>query len=267
MGSGVRWFVSPVFALVLLVGLAAGPRGASAQGAQGQADGPQIDRPLPRGEAPSPDREGGAAPPDEAPDAVPDEDEAPGGETDTAAAPQAGSPLGLAMKDGIPADATKRAVLRDDLYALLATAGNEKEAKAIAQQLQRVWSTSGSDTVSVLLARAGAAVKAKDNELALKLLDAVVTLAPDQAEAWNRRAYVHFKLDNYTAAVGDLRRALALDENHFKALDGLATIFQQMGDDEKALRVLEKLEGVYPFWPKLDETIEKLRRKVEGRGI
>ena len=32
----------------------------------------------------------------------------------------------------------------------------------------------------------------------------MVELKPDHAEAWNRRAYVHFQMNNYTAAVGDL---------------------------------------------------------------
>ena len=184
---------------------------------------------------------------------------------ETAAKPT--SPLGLLMKDGIPDHAAKRAVLRDDLYALLATAPNAKEAKKIAGQIQRVWRANASDTISVLMRRAGHALKAKDKTLALTLLDSVVELAPDHAEAWNRRAFVHYSTKNYRAAVGDLRRALALDKNHFKALDGLATIFQQIGDDAKALKVYEQLRQVHPHFPDLDKAYENLKRKVEGRGI
>ena len=177
------------------------------------------------------------------------------------------SPLDLLMKDGIPAHAEKRAVLREDLYALLATAADEKEAKRIAAQIERVWRTSGSDTVSVLMLRATRALKAKDEKLALSLLDSVVELAPDNAEAWNRRAFIHYSAKDFRAAVGDLRRALALDKNHFKALDGLASIFQQIGEDAKALKVYEQLRDIHPFWPGLDKTYEKLKGKVQGRGI
>lgn len=182
-------------------------------------------------------------------------------------APEPQSPLGLVMKDGIPKHGGKRAALRDDLYALLASAGNEKEGRQIARQLQRVWAETGSDTTRVLLVRATRAVKAKKHELALELLNSIVELSPDNAEAWNRRAFVHYHMNNYRAAAGDLRRALALDPNHFKALDGLGTIFQQMNDDAKALSVYEKLKDVHPFWPGLDKAIETLRQKVEGRGI
>lgn len=177
------------------------------------------------------------------------------------------SPLDLVMKGGIPQAADKRATLRDDLYALLATAADDKEAKKIAGQIERVWRTTGSDTVSVLMSRSNRAMKAKKPELALTLLDHVVELAPDNAEAWNRRAFAHYSLKNFPSAVGDLRRALALDKNHFKALDGLASIFQQLGDEDKALKVYEQLQQVHPHFPGLDKALEALKGKVEGRGI
>jgi tetratricopeptide (TPR) repeat protein len=177
------------------------------------------------------------------------------------------SPLDLVMKDGIPALAKNRAMLREDLYALLATAVTAKEAKKIASQIERVWLTTGSDTVSVLMMRANRALKVKDKKLALKLLDSVVVLSPDSAEAWNRRAYVHYASKNYPAAVGDLRRALALDKNHFKALDGLASIFRQLGDDTKAFQVYKQLREIHPHWPGLEKAYQELKGKVQGRGI
>lgn len=187
---------------------------------------------------------------------------------DTAKRPsKKASPLDLLMKDGIPRHAEKRAVLREDLYALLATSASAEEAKKIAAQIERIWRASGSDTVTVLMSRAARALQKKDQKLALTLLDSVVELAPDHADAWNRRAFLHYSAKNFRAAVGDLRRALALDKNHFKALDGLASIFQQIGDDEKALKVYERLRDIHPFWPGLDKTYEQLKGKVQGRGI
>lgn len=177
------------------------------------------------------------------------------------------TPLELVMKNGIPKNAEKRNQLRDELYALLASAEDAKESALIARQIQRVWLTSGSETVTVLMARATVALRAKKYDISLKLLDNVVELAPDDAEAWNRRAYVQYSMKNYRAAVGDLRRALALDPNHFKALDGLGAIFLQLGDDAKALAVFEQLREVNPYWPNLEKTYQHLKEKVHGRGI
>ena len=44
------------------------------------------------------------------------------------------------------------AVLRDDLYALLATAASEDEAKRVARQLQRVWAETGVARTSRMIA-------------------------------------------------------------------------------------------------------------------
>src|SRR5262249_48381957 len=124
----------------------------------------------------------------------------------------------------IPESPAKRAMLLEDLYAHLATAADEEMAQRLAQTIERIWLTSGSDTVDVLMERALRAVNDKNAELALKLLDTVVELAPDYAEGWNRRAYVYYSENEFERSVADLRRVLALDPHHFKALDGLGQI-------------------------------------------
>src|SRR5690349_1121819 len=129
----------------------------------------------------------------------------------------------------VPQTADEKSKVLNDLYAYLATAANEQEAKPVADAIERLWLQSGSDTISLLMERSAAAVAAKNPELALQLLNAVVALAPDFAEGFNRRAYVNFSQGNLEGAVGDLRRALALEPNHFRALDGLAQIWREHG--------------------------------------
>ena len=177
------------------------------------------------------------------------------------------TPLEAALRDGIPTNAVKRSVVRENLYALLATSSEKASAKRIANALERLYLTSGSATVDLLMKRGITAIKAKKYEQALKFLNAVIDLAPDYAEGWNRRAYVFYKQNDYRQAVGDLRRVLALDPNHFKALDGLGSILRTTGDDAGALKVFEKLEEVHPFWPGADTVVRELKQKVEGRGI
>jgi len=160
-----------------------------------------------------------------------------------------------------------RAKLRDNLYALLATASDEKAAKRIAGRIEKLWLAHGSQTVSLLLARAGRALTKKKPELALQFLDAAVDLAPDFAEAFNRRAFVHYEAGNVRAAVGDLRRALALDPSHFKALSGLANIMSQTGQDAAALKAYETLLDVHPFANGAQKAHDELREKVGGRAL
>lgn len=166
-----------------------------------------------------------------------------------------------------PQTAEEKSKVLSDLYAHLATSADEQAAKPIAETIERLWLYSGSDTISLLMQRSAAALKAKNTDLALKLLDHVVALAPDYAEGFNRRAYILFTQNKLEAAVGDLRRALALEPNHFKALDGLYQIWREHGDKRAALRVIKQLVEVHPHWPGAEQAIEELTREVEGQGI
>jgi tetratricopeptide (TPR) repeat protein len=167
----------------------------------------------------------------------------------------------------LPKTPAERDRTLSDLYALLATAEDERAAKVVAEDIERVWLHSGSATVDVLLGRAMKAVSGKDLDLALELFDHVVEQAPDFTEGWNRRAFVHFQRNELALALGDLRRALALDHNHFKALDGLAQVLREIGRKKAALEVMHKLYEVHPHWPGTVQAIQELAREVEGQGI
>ncbi len=171
------------------------------------------------------------------------------------------------IAETIPDSAVERAKLLDDLYALLATAEDEQAAEENAQGIMRLWRASGSDTVGLLMDRAAKTFSEKKPEIALKLLDAVVELAPDYAEGWSQRAHVLYAENQIDRAVGDLRRALALDPNHFRALDALGHILQEMGEKKSALQAYRRLLEVHPFATGAKQTVEELEREVAGQGI
>jgi tetratricopeptide (TPR) repeat protein len=167
----------------------------------------------------------------------------------------------------LPKSPAEREKTLADLYALLATAEDENSAKAAAEAIERVWQHSGSPTIDLLMERAMQAVAEEKHDLAIKLLDHVVALAPDFTEGWNRRAYAYFVKSDIEHALGDLRRALALDPNHFKALEGLAQILREIGEKKAALKAYRQLLSVHPYWPGAQQAIEELERDVDGQGI
>lgn len=188
--------------------------------------------------------------------------------------PKAGTKQGAAPTKQVPAIAViqprtpaEREKALSDLYAILATAENETAAKTVATNIERLWLNSGSDTISLLMERSAAALQQKKPELALQLLDEVVALAPDYAEGWNRRAYVHFTQNQVQQALGDLRRVLALDPNHFKALDGLVAVLKEIGQKKAALAAVNKLLEVHPFWDGAQAVHDELARQVEGQAL
>lgn len=164
-----------------------------------------------------------------------------------------------------------RAVMRrktlDDLYAKLAAAGDGDEAKGVAAVIEAVWARSGSDTADLLMTRADKAVATRDYALALQVLDKVVALQPDWAEAWNRRATVRYLSGDLNGAMADVDHVLKLEPRHFGALNGLAMILQRTGFDKRALQVYRRELAIYPHQPDIEQLVEKLTSEVEGQGI
>lgn len=187
----------------------------------------------------------------------------------SAKAPPEPKPIPKSMRkpgaSAVPEGAGERAKLLDELYAHLATAEDEGVAKRIATAIEHVWMSTGSDTVSLLMERARRAVRDKNHELAMRLLDRAVALAPDYAELFNQRAAVHFLRNNTQLALGDLRRVLALDPNHYKALEALGQIFKEMDRKKAALEVYRKLYEVHPHMSGVKSTLEELTREVDGQ--
>jgi tetratricopeptide (TPR) repeat protein len=167
----------------------------------------------------------------------------------------------------LPKTPAERDRILSDLYAQLATADDENSAKGFADKIERVWLYSGSATVDLLFGRAMQAISQKKYDLALTFIDHVVEQAPDFTEGWSRRAFVHFQRNQVGLALGDLRRALALYPNHFKALDGLSQVLRDIGENKAALAVLRRLYEVHPHWAGAAQAIEELTRAVEGQGI
>jgi predicted Zn-dependent protease len=172
-----------------------------------------------------------------------------------------------AAAPSLPATPAERDTVLSDLYGRLAASDDEAAAKSVAENIEQVWLHSGSPTVDLLFGRAMQAISEKDYDRALRFLDHVVEQAPDFTEGWSRRAFVHFQRGSVRPAVGDLRRALALDPNHFKALDGLAQVLRDIGEKQAALHVMRRLAAVHPYWEGTEQAIDELARDVEGQGI
>jgi tetratricopeptide (TPR) repeat protein len=155
----------------------------------------------------------------------------------------------------------------DTLFAALKVAPNDASAKAIEDRIWAVWMISGSDTCNLLMARVKAATDAKDYDLALKLLTAIIEIKPDYVEAWNQRATIYYLKDDYPHAIADLGQVLAREPRHFGALSGLGLMLQQIGDDKDALTAYRDALKIDPHLENVPDVVRELSQKVEGRAI
>lgn len=159
-----------------------------------------------------------------------------------------------------------RAQRLDELFASLKTAPDADAAKPIARSIELLWLRSGSDTVDLLMTRALESAKG-DNDTAISLLDSVVGLAPDYAEAFNRRATIHFIKKDYERSMLDIREVLSHEPRHYNAWSGLGRILQDVGNKPKALAAFRKALELNPHIDGLKRQVETLSIEVDGRDI
>ena len=155
----------------------------------------------------------------------------------------------------------------DFLFGALKAAPDEDSAKHVEARIWAIWLQTPSDTAALLMMRAKAATDAKQLDLAVKLLDAVIKLRPDYVEAWNRRATLYYLQNDYARSLADIRQVLSREPRHFAALAGLGMIMQDLGDDKRALEAFRKALEINPHLEKVPELVKQLSEKVEGRDI
>jgi len=155
----------------------------------------------------------------------------------------------------------------DFLFGALKAAPDEASARAVEGRIWALWLQTPSDTASLLMSSAKAAMDARQMDIAIKLLDATIKLRPDYVEAWNRRATVYYLKNDYGRSLADIQQVLAREPRHFGALAGLGMIMQELGDDKHALEAFRKALAVNPHLEKVPDLVKTLTEKVEGRDI
>jgi tetratricopeptide (TPR) repeat protein len=153
------------------------------------------------------------------------------------------------------------------LFGALKAAPDPESAKLVENRILTLWLVSGSDTADLLMTRVKTAIDAKEFDVAIELLNAVVEIKPDYVEGWNRRATVHFLKKDFSAAIVDIRQVLAREPRHFGALAGLGMIMQELGEDKRALEVFRRALDVHPHLQRIPDLVKSLTEKVDGRDI
>jgi tetratricopeptide (TPR) repeat protein len=183
------------------------------------------------------------------------------------AAHAADAPAGLAQKPA-PADAAAPASAElDKLFAALAKATSSEEAKPIEDRIEALFRQSGSPTIDLLMARGQTALAAGDAEGALKLYNAVTTIAPTYAEGWHVRAQLQLLAGDDESAMLSLQKAIALNPRHFAAMAQLGGLLEDYGDKKAALALYRKVQALDPGNSEIGRHVRTLSRAVEGERI
>jgi len=145
---------------------------------------------------------------------------------------------------GISENAAKaRAVL----FAELAAAKNDIEARAVEERLWTFWRGFADEQSQRLLEASRQAQLEFDYGHALIALQELVKHQPEFAEGWNQLAYVLFLANDYDASLAALDKTLALEPMHYAALAGKGIILIQQGKEAEAQAPLKRALAIDPW--------------------
>ena len=169
--------------------------------------------------------------------------------------------------DDVPLVADDRQARLDELFAQLKRTPDPRLAKPLADGIWAQWFRSGSASIDLMMQWSNQAVEDRRFSMALDFLDQVVIRAPDYAEGWNRRATLHFTMNNYAKSMADIHKVLELEPRHFGALSGMATILERNGNKQAALTAWQRTLDVYPAMQAAQDAVVRLSDDLAGDPV
>lgn len=154
-----------------------------------------------------------------------------------------------------------------DLLAELAEAQSPEIADRLERELMGEWSKSGSPAMDLLLKRGRDALEVNDIQTALEHFTALTDHAPGFAEGWSALALAYYASDALGPAMDALEHTLAINPNHFGALQGVGAIHEELGDLDLAYRAYSRVGELRPFDEDVTAAIERLETQVNGVSL
>lgn len=166
-----------------------------------------------------------------------------------------------------PQPVLTRAEKLDALFLDLRKAKSQAVAEGVANRIWETWNNSESASINLLMHWSQEAMDRRSFPVALDFLDQVVVLKPGYAEGWNRRATLHFMMNNYAKSMADIEKTLQLEPRHFGALAGMGQIFLALERKELALRAYERALDVYPMMRAVQKQVGEIADELSGSQL
>ena len=144
------------------------------------------------------------------------------------------------------ARADQSAVELDALFKALGNATSNYETNQIQNEIWQQWLIAPDENANLLMSQLHAAMSSGQHQFALEICNQLVDSNPEYAEAWNKRATVHYLMGSHALSIADIKQTLLLEPRHFGALSGLGLIFTASGQYEAALDAFNEVLKISP---------------------
>ena len=152
----------------------------------------------------------------------------------------------------------------DPLFERLQAAPNLQAAAPVEIAIWAIWTETDDPAARQMMATGISALRAGLSEIALLSFDRLVVEKPDFAEAWNKRATVHFLRGDLAESLADIDRTLALEPRHFGALAGLGMIRAAQGREVEAAEAFRRALAIHPNLPGPRQQLRRLGRQEQA---
>lgn len=153
------------------------------------------------------------------------------------------------------------------LFEQLKAAESLETARPIEAEIWEIWTSARDAELDGLMGEGIAAMNARDPKTALEDFTRIIELAPDFAEAWNKRATLFYLLGQYDASLADIDHTLELEPRHFGALSGLGLIQMTLEHDEQAIDAFERALAIHPQMTGPRANVEALKERIRQKTI
>lgn len=134
--------------------------------------------------------------------------------------------------------------------------------KLAESAIWKIWAHSGNALHDRMLQRGIEQMRAGQFASAVRSFSALIRLAPDFTEAWNKRATVYFMVGEDERSIADVEQVLEREPYHFGALSGYGQLMLRKREYRRALGYFEQALTVNPNMRGVQEHIDSIRRAL-----
>lgn len=135
------------------------------------------------------------------------------------------------------------------------------------QALWLVWHRSGNAEVDARLQEGIIAMQRGAFAQAIDIFTDVISMAPDFAEGYNKRATTYYLMQEYDKSLRDCGKTIALNPVHFGALSGTGLCYLGLHNLPKALEFFERAMAVNPNMPQIQRYIDDIKKFLRDQTL
>lgn len=154
----------------------------------------------------------------------------------------------------------------EELFSNLGDDVDESDATRITNEIWQIWHQFEDPEVQSRFDKGLIYMGEGEIDKAVAEFGHVIAMAPDFAEAWNKRATAYYMIGDTRLSAVDVKKTLELEPRHFGALSGLGLLYGQHGKIGAAIKAFEEALAVNPHLSGAKRNLQSLREELKSGG-